>query len=239
MAQHAIANVRCTLATPTSYGQLRCDSSGIPVCPIPSSSGSSSGSSFVSSLEEISSEEAIGSPSSSIISEEVSSEFSSEIEISSEEASSPTFEISSLEAPSFEEESSSEEVSSEKVSGGPGPQPPAPSESSTEGISSEGISSEGSLLPCVSSNECDLVDCDDCCAVQIRDIRFDVESCPSSLEDRDIILWFYSPQELAALCKGHGEYCDFVALTETACDEVSGVAILYFDVCCGCSKSSS
>jgi hypothetical protein len=216
MAVHTIENVRCVPGTP--YGEWRCDIS---------SSSSSSSSEYFSSAE--------------ISSQEISSET-----ISSEGAISSEVEISSLEASSIEEASSQEIISSpfeissvvpEQPSSEPGPQPPegssAPYESSGE------LSSEESLLPCVPSGRCEEVSCFECCAVQIREILTDVYSCPPSGDDRDIILWFYTPEEIARLCHGHGEYCDFVAYTETACDEVSHIAILYFDVCCGCSKPSS
>jgi hypothetical protein len=211
MAGHVIENARCVPGVP--YGEWRCD--------LPSSSSEFS-SEYFSSAE--------------ISSEEISSEF-----VSSEGSPGPAPEISSLEASSAEE-APSEEISSpveissvvpeQPSSAGPGPQPPQPPESS-------GLSSDESLLPCVPSGRCEEVSCFEGCSVQIRQVLTDVYSCPPSSDDRAIILWFYTPEEIAQFCQGHGAYCDFVAYTETACDEISHVAILYFDVCCGCPKPSS
>lgn len=206
MPVHALDNVRCTLAGPSSYGQLRCDSSGVIVCPVPSSSSSE-----LSSLEsEISREE-----------------LSSEIAITSSVAGSsvePPFEKSSAEQISSEFVSSSEEQSSYSTE---------ESSEITSAFSSEGFSA----YPCESSNECESLGCPGCCAVHISDVRIGsgASFCPPApFTDREIILWFYTLDELAAFCRGHGQYCDFIANPLTACDPVSKIAILDFTVCCGC-----
>jgi hypothetical protein len=203
---HALENVRCTLAGPGSYGQLRCDSSGVIVCPVPSSSAQ------LSSLEsEVSSEEL--SSEIFITSSATGSSVESRLEKSSEEPQgSGEFISSSEEQSSYISEESSEVASA---------------------FSSEGFSA----YPCESSNECESLGCPGCCSVHITEVKIGsgTSFCPPApFTDREIILWFYTLDELAAFCRGHGQYCDFIALPATTCDPISKIAILDFVVCCGC-----
>jgi len=217
MAIHTLDNVACTLE-----GILRCDGSGVPVC--------------ASSYES----------SEYYSSEEVSSEYFSSFEESSAYYSSFAGEVSSLADSSEEFGSSAEEVSSEIAfssaeaessaytselpSGSEGPGPEESSFAENSGVRG---------LPCVElGTECPTVGCTGCCGVQIREIG--TTGCPTApFTKREIILHYYTEQEIEDMCDGNGPYCDFAPLAATACDEISGIAILYFDVCCGCEGSSA
>ena len=185
--------------------------------------------SYISETEEVSSEE---KKSSSQVESASSSRGSSVSGEPSSEGSSDQGEPSS-EGPSDQGESSYTEIPSAD-SEPEGSQPDIP----------EASDSEISGAECTSANACDTVECTACCAMQIRelyveDLNGDPFSCPST--DREIIEHFLSESQISQYCIGNGDYCDFVALEETACFPIftqpQGItAFLHFDVCCGCDK---